>query len=218
MARRGAAMPKRAAEIGGDDRRGLHDQRARERCRHCLERDVHRHRHGAQLRAGQHHHRTWRGAGSGPGEFGQEFGVAGMGEAGGGQRRLLDGIGDDGGGAPSHDVSDGAADRLDHGGGVAGLAGPRLCGDRRGERGHRQRTRERHDSSSGVGLLDRAIDADGASPGAQEGGVGEEIERRQRQLTAPGPRHDRDVGPDTGGLAHGQGERQRRRHRLAHQW
>ena len=69
------------AQVARDDPAGLDDEFGREALRHVAHRHVDGHRHHGELGRPQHHHRMRGAAGALLRKPGEEFGVAGLGEA-----------------------------------------------------------------------------------------------------------------------------------------
>jgi hypothetical protein len=175
-----------------------------------------RHRYDAQAAAGKHHGDLGRPARRAA-QRGQELGVAGVAEACVLQRLLLDRIGHDRGRDAIAGQRRATLDAGDDRAGVAhvGLAGARLDGKRLAQ--HRQRPRECGGGAGGrVDLHDldrqRQLPRQVSQPvRIVDGEEGERIARRVSQQ----PGLQRQFAADAGRLAHGDGERRKRR-RCAH--
>ena len=102
--------PEIADQRGMRHAPGMDDRGRRQFFDGRAQRQMDRHRHDAQLRPGQHHHRVVRD----PGKLGEEFGVPGMPETGPVERVLVDRVGHERGGAAVPHVGDGGLDRADH--------------------------------------------------------------------------------------------------------
>ena len=135
------------------------------------------------------------------GELGEEFGVAGMTEAGAVQHVLGDRIGDDGAGLAGGDVGDGLTDRRQRGICAAPVWLARSC---------RRRVAGRNDGQGPFKCRGGLFGADlGQLHGKPErlGALGQgcevpkQIERRQIEFAAAQPCGERDVGADACGLA-----------------
>ena len=98
---------KFAAQRVIDDTPHVNDRLARQGVDRSAQRHVDRHRHNAQLTAGQHHHRrVFRSR-----QFGEIFGMAGMAKAGSVKRVLIDRIGDERSGPAGDHIGDRVVDR-----------------------------------------------------------------------------------------------------------
>ena len=206
-ASRGRGRANRRLRSLGDDPPGLDDHLFGERVGHVAERDVDRHRHRPELGPGEHHHRTGGEAGPGGRQRSEELGVAGMAEAGGVERLLADRIGDQSRGVAGADVADGARNRLDDGGGIRRIGSPRLGRDRGLERHDRQRRVEDRRGVARLDGFDRTIQPELPGAVGNEVRVGEEVEGRNAKPLVLTPDDKGEVGPDTAGFAHRQGQR-----------
>ena len=123
------------------------------------------------------------------------------------ERLLADGIGDHRRGVAGTDVADGAGDRLDDRGGIRRVGPARLCRDRGLKRHDRQRVVEHRDGIARLDRTDRAIEAEQPGAVGDEVRVGEEVEGRNAEPLGVPPYGKGEVGPDTAGFAHRQGQR-----------
>ena len=119
-AMRGRSNAKASAHVAVDDARRRHDRPRDQRRGDVGERDMDRHRHNREQRRPDHHDGR-RLAAPGRGEFAQEFGMAGMDEAGVVQRLFGDRVGDDCARGSAAHIVHGAFDRFQHGRRVGGI-------------------------------------------------------------------------------------------------
>ncbi|GJE72515.1 hypothetical protein CHKEEEPN_4072 [Methylorubrum podarium] len=205
----GGVQTEAGAQVGVDDAGGALDEVLRQQVRHPAQGDVDRHRHDGEGVAPQHHHRQRRLAAFPGGESRQELGMPRMGEADPGQHELGDGVGHDRRGhAGTHQI-DGGGDRLDDGPGIGRIRRAGRGGDGRParQRQHRQGAGKHLDRVVGLDLGHRHRQAEPVGGGFQEGGIADELERRHRPLAPQPPRGERDLRPDPGRIAEGEGER-----------
>ena len=133
--------------------------------------------------------------------------MAGMAEAGCVERLLADRIGDQSGRVAGTDVTDGAGNRLDDGRGIRRV-GPARLGRYRGlERYDWQRRVEHCHGVARLDRLDRTIEPELPGAVGDEVRVGEEVEGRNTKPHTLTPDRKGEIGPDTAGFAHRQGQR-----------
>ena len=161
-ASRGRERPKLLLQAVGHDARGRDDQLGRKLRDRLAQRKMDRHRHDGEHRRPQHHHRLRRLAVPG-GELGEEFGVAGMAEAGAIQHAFRDGIGHDSAGPSGAHVGHGLPDRGDGrvGAGCIGTAG--FCGCRAFPLRRRARHRQMPDAAPAASTSAKGISTPSAS-------------------------------------------------------
>ncbi len=206
-------MPKRAIMSCATMRAGLHDQSGREPGHDLAQRQVNGDGNDRELGRPQHHDRMRALAARPLRELGQIFGVAGLGEAGAVEDILGDRIGDEGGGPSGQHVGDRAVDGGERRRRAAGVRTAGLRGDGDPDIDHRQGGAERRRGRARLDHGERDIEPEVLGPLGQEFRISEEVESRKRELRAPPPGRQGDVGADPRRLAQrqpqGQGHRGR---------
>ena len=162
-------------------------------------------RHDFQLRAYQHHHRMQR-LSRGRGEGGEIFRMPWKCEASTIEHGFGDRVGDDGPGDALPRQLNGALDRLFHRRhrGLAGMAGNHLATNPHRQHGEGVAKDGRRFARI-VELADRHLEAQ--RPGARGDNIriAEQDERRNCLALPCLPGKQRDIGPDPGGIAKGEG-------------
>ena len=163
--------------------------------------------HDSKLGRPQHHHRMDGDAGQALGQLGQIFGMPGLGEPGPVEHVLGDRIGDDGGSDARADIGDRASDSGNGCRRARSVRAAGLRGDGDADVDDRERAPEGSVGSARLDHGDLNVGRDCRGAPAQELRIGEDVEGRKLKLDAPSPCRQRDVRPDSGGLA----ERHRQR-------